>query len=656
MSTRRRRESASASAPARADDDNDDESGGVARAREASSASRGRQARRGAATPLVTVETSDDDDDVDDDDDDDDGMNLRARIYGRQSIPFIVATACVTATALVAVVLQSISLRLNAFAVASARVSQTHADLAPMTRRLRDVEHAMKKCEERDAGRASAMLELRHEMDKCAKGMSPLEAAVDALKASQRDVVKMVQVDELRKQIAALATKAQKSNNANSGLLRKASSKVSETDFKALEAAVDTLRGAQDKYVTSDALSALTAVDIATEKQLKTLNDELATATAQLKAFKTSSAKDLAAFSSATSSDAKDMLAQISALSGSVDTLSKSQNDFARMSHIDELKRQIDALSRSLQTKKSGGFFKKTPAQTAQVSNAQITALQNTIDALKKAQGEFVTATQLNGIDSAINAMKKNQAGFAKSGDLKKLEARIAANAAPQSADFTSLEKHMTERVDQYMKSLPRTMPKSIFSKSADVSSNLWYADRTGRPDYALASGGGRVVAHSPISPFVARGDGPITAALTYLRSGVHPRSDDWLLTPSLEQPGDCLALHSPTGFIDVRLRQPITIDAVTLEHSDSLVAYDTHSAPKDFGIFGWLSNTNKSKAPKSMMPLGNFSYSVDLGAVQTFDVEAPRVVDHVRLFVKNNHGHKGWTCVYRFRVHGTPV
>ena len=632
MSTRRRRESASASAPARADDDNDDEADGVARAREASSASRGRQARRGAATPLVTVETSDDDDDVDDDDDDD-GMNLRARIYGRQSIPFIVATACVTATALVAVVLQSISLRLNAFAVASARVSQTHADLAPMTRRLRDVEHAMKKCEERDAGRASAMLELRHEMDKCAKGMSPLEAAVDALKASQRDVVKMVQVDELKKQIAALATKAQKNNNANSGLFKKASSKVSETDFKALEAAVDALRGAQDKYVTSDALSTLTAVDVATEKQLKTLNDELATATAQLKALKTSSAKDLAAFSSATSSDAKDMLAQISALSGSVDTLSKSQNDFARMSHIDELKRQIDALSTSLQTKKSGGFFKKTPAQTAQVSNAQITALQNTIDALKK-----------------------NQAGFAKSGDLKKLEARIAAAAAPQSADFTSLEKHMTERVDQYMKSLPRTTPKSIFSKSADVSSNLWYADRTGRPDYALASGGGRVVAHSPISPFVARGDGPITAALTYLRSGVHPRSDDWLLTPSLEQPGDCLALHSPTGFIDVRLRQPITIDAVTLEHSDSLVAYDTHSAPKDFGIFGWLSNTNKSKAPKSMMPLGNFSYSVDLGAVQTFDVEAHRVVDHVRLFVKNNHGHKGWTCVYRFRVHGTPV
>ena len=632
MSTRRRRESASASAPARADDDDDDDSDGVARAREASSASRGRQARRGAATPLVTVETSDDDDDVDDDDDDD-GMNLRARIYGRQSIPFIVATACVTATALVAVVLQSISLRLNAFAVASARVSQTHADLAPMTRRLRDVEHAMKKCEERDSGRASAMRELRHEMDKYAKGMSPLEAAVEALKASQRDVVKMVQVDELKKQIAALATKAQKNNNANSGLFKKASSKVSETDFKALEAAVDALRGAQDKYVTSDALSTLTAVDVATEKQLKTLNDELATATAQLKALKTSSAKDLAAFSSATSSDAKDMLAQISALSGSVDTLSKSQNDFARMSHIDELKRQIDALSTSLQTKKSGGFFKKNPAQTAQVSNAQITALQNTIDALKK-----------------------NQAGFAKSGDLKKLEARIAATPAPQSADFTSLEKHMTERVDQYMKSLPRTTPKSIFSKSADVSSNLWYADRTGRPDYALASGGGRVVAHSPISPFVARGDGPITAALTYLRSGVHPRSDDWLLTPSLEQPGDCLALHSPTGFIDVRLRQPITIDAVTLEHSDSLVAYDTHSAPKDFGIFGWLSNTKKSKAPKSMMPLGNFSYSVDLGAVQTFDVEAPRVVDHVRLFVKNNHGHKGWTCVYRFRVHGSPV
>ena len=31
-------------------------------------------------------------------------------------------------------------------------------------------------------------------------------------------------------------------------------------------------------------------------------------------------------------------------------------------------------------------------------------------------------------------------------------------------------------------------------------------------------------------------------------------------------------------------------------------------------------------------------------------------VIDHVRLAVTANHGHPGYTCVYRIRVHGTPA
>jgi len=589
-----------------------------------------------------------DEDDAGDDDDAGEGERgerewneiERARLESEgetRRIPFIWAVAIVTATAVAGVCAQSSAARESALALASVRLSETNVDLSPMTMRLREIERVLKRLEEADVGSDKAVRELR------------------------------VMVEKSSKDYAAAAAKDGAKENA------------SAADFKALEATVVGLKTSQGKYVTNDSLTALKTADAAAEKRVKALSDDVSAAVAQIKTLETSlaalkksvstseasSAKDIAALSSAgerlaslmkneSASGAvsrEGLLAQISALSSSVDALTKTRGDFATAVQMKDVEKKIEALSSNL---KSGGVLKKGSESADAAASAKLSALQNDISVLKSAQNEFVTIAQLSGIDEAISVMKKNQAEFAKAQDLRKIEALVADKAA-QPSDFASLEKQMTERIEQYIKSIPRST-KGSHSKQADESSNLWFADRTGRPDFALASGGGRVVAHSQVSPFVGRGDGPITSALTYFKSGVHPRSDEWLLTPSMEQPGDCLALHSSTGFVDVRLRQPISVNAVTIEHSNSLIAYDMHSAPRDFGIFGWLSVGKKSKAPKSISPLGNFSYSVDLGAVQTFEVVVPHVVDHVRLFVKNNHGHKGWTCLYRLRVHGTPV
>jgi SUN domain-containing protein 1/2 len=332
--------------------------------------------------------------------------------------------------------------------------------------------------------------------------------------------------------------------------------------------------------------------------------------------------------------------------------LKKDQNDYASATTVKLMEARLDGMRTQ-----RGGFFKKDDG--AQISTKQLAALEKGLTALTKAQSDFATAADLKVLRSAVDALRTDSSSFASYDKLKEIESKLASVASP--TEFVELERKTMERVDNYIKTIPKDS-KSKITKHIQQASDLWFADRTGRQDFALAPGGGRVVGHSQLSPFVGRGDGPVTSVLTFLRAGVHPKSDEWLLSPSLEPPGDCLALHSSTGYVDIRLRQSVSVDAVTLEHTNSLIAYDTHSAPRDFQVFGWLACPKKGcgkakvKPPKTMHPLGNYTYEISRGAVQTFDVTKPHTVDHVRLFVKNNQGHKRWTCIYRFRVHGVPT
>ena len=353
-----------------------------------------------------------------------------------------------------------------------------------------------------------------------------------------------------------------------------------------------------------------------------------------------------------------DVTREVRHVEDAVEQLLKEQGAYATQTSVNVLEAQVEALSGKT---KSSGYFKR--ATDTLVSSKQIKALEDAVSSLTKSQSNYATSTQLKEILTVVDTLSKSQSEYASLRALGDLETKLkdfaSSEKAPsvQETKVVDLEKQLLERVNQYIKAIPKDTARKL-TKHIDEAANLWFADRTGRQDFALASGGGRVVAHSQLSPFVARGDGPITAAVAFLRGGVHPKSDEWLLSPSLEQPGDCIALHSSTGYVDIRLRQSVMVDAVTLEHTNSLNAYDMHSAPRDIEILGWLScNKNKcknSKPPKSLLSLGNYTYSVSHGSVQTYEVAAPQTLDHVRLVVKNNQGHKRWTCLYRFRVHGT--
>ncbi|PHU09838.1 hypothetical protein BC332_21698 [Capsicum chinense] len=180
-------------------------------------------------------------------------------------------------------------------------------------------------------------------------------------------------------------------------------------------------------------------------------------------------------------------------------------------------------------------------------------------------------------------------------------------------------------------------------------------ADGLGRVDYALASGGARVVKHS--EPFIMKsGSGDVFSLLTNRNAG---SSDaDKILTPSFGEPGQCFPLKGDSGFVQILLRTAIIPEAVTLEHVAKSVAYDRSSAPKNCRISGWLHDkkgTDLEADREKMFLLTEFIYDLDKSNAQTFDVlesASSRVVDMIRFDFTSNHG-KPHTCIYRLRVHG---
>ena len=483
-----------------------------------------------------------------------------------------------------------------------------------------------------------------------------LQSEISALAKTQGEfAVLSAGLKDLEQKLATITDGAQK-KSLLAKFTKKTETQVSSKQLVALENSIAALTKAQAGFAQSTTLAALESSLAALEKKQAD-----ALGASDLKSVKKSIAtleKAQADFVTTAQLQKVDVTREVRHVEDAVEQLLKEQGAYATQTSVNVLEAQVEALSGKT---KSSGYFKR--ATDTLVSSKQIKALEDAVSSLTKSQSNYATSTQLKEILTVVDTLSKSQSEYASLRALGDLETKLkdfaSSEKAPsvQETKVVDLEKQLLERVNQYIKAIPKDTARKL-TKHIDEAANLWFADRTGRQDFALASGGGRVVAHSQLSPFVARGDGPITAAVAFLRGGVHPKSDEWLLSPSLEQPGDCIALHSSTGYVDIRLRQSVMVDAVTLEHTNSLNAYDMHSAPRDIEILGWLScNKNKcknSKPPKSLLSLGNYTYSVSHGSVQTYEVAAPQTLDHVRLVVKNNQGHKRWTCLYRFRVHGT--
>jgi SUN domain-containing protein 1/2 len=176
-------------------------------------------------------------------------------------------------------------------------------------------------------------------------------------------------------------------------------------------------------------------------------------------------------------------------------------------------------------------------------------------------------------------------------------------------------------------------------------------ADRTGLPDYASATAGGRVLAHSPLVSWAV----PDSAASA---SHLHPRADELLLTAAFETPGHCLPLSGGGGaWVDVALREAVHVTAASPEHVPAAIAFDAASAPRRFELHALRDGGGEG----ALLVAGSYEARAGDEAaapVQTFAAGASAAagaVSRVRLALRSNHG-GDYTCLYRLRVHGTPA
>ncbi|XP_045891599.1 SUN domain-containing protein 1-like [Micropterus dolomieu] len=178
----------------------------------------------------------------------------------------------------------------------------------------------------------------------------------------------------------------------------------------------------------------------------------------------------------------------------------------------------------------------------------------------------------------------------------------------------------------------------------------LFSQDRTGLADYALESGGGSVLSTRCSQTYETK------AALLSL-FGVplwyFSQSPRVVIQPDVH-PGNCWAFRGSAGFLVIRLSMKIVPTAFSLEHIPKALAPSGTllSAPRDFSVYG-LDDESQERGTL----LGSYSYDQDGEALQTFSVaeQNDRAFQIIELQVSSNWGHQEYTCMYRFRVHGTP-
>ncbi|XP_067344823.1 SUN domain-containing protein 1-like isoform X8 [Channa argus] len=178
----------------------------------------------------------------------------------------------------------------------------------------------------------------------------------------------------------------------------------------------------------------------------------------------------------------------------------------------------------------------------------------------------------------------------------------------------------------------------------------LFSQDRTGLADYALESGGGSILSTRCSETYETKAALLSLFGLPLWYFSQSPRA---VIQPDVH-PGNCWAFKGSTGFLVIRLSMKILPTAFTLEHIPKVLTPSgtLHSAPRDFSIYGL---DDESQERGSL--LGTYTYDEGGEALQSFPVteENDRAFQIIEVQVLSNWGHEEYTCIYRFRVHGTP-
>ena len=220
-----------------------------------------------------------------------------------------------------------------------------------------------------------------------------------------------------------------------------------------------------------------------------------------------------------------------------------------------------------------------------------------------------------------------------------------------------------------------------------DSAVSTFSQDILAKPDFALHSGGARVIPSLTSSTFEIRPQGLGSQMIGLITGNGYAIGRPPITALHHEvQNGHCWPFTGGEGQLGVALTSPIFLEEVTIDHVAKSIAFDMRSAPRQMEVWGlvegkdniarvqaWKEDLATRKEanyevvdyPKTLpkhpeyIRLANFTYNIHSpNNVQTFPV-MPEIrelgIDFgiVVLRVLNNWGRDDFTCLYRFRVHG---
>ncbi|RHZ44652.1 hypothetical protein Glove_714g14 [Diversispora epigaea] len=198
-----------------------------------------------------------------------------------------------------------------------------------------------------------------------------------------------------------------------------------------------------------------------------------------------------------------------------------------------------------------------------------------------------------------------------------------------------------------------------------EVIKEYFKSETKNQADFALHSGGARIVPYLTTSQFIENPKGLLKRKLAMLFGfGITQAKQPEIVITSDNDVGNCYCFGGSSGQIAIDLSRSIEISSITYIHLDSNLALekkDLKSAPKDFEILVVKERNQTEINNSKMICLGKFTYKLNKSSAQNFEInynknEPIPIAKRVIFKVQNNWGEKNYTCMYQIQVHGKVV
>jgi len=223
-------------------------------------------------------------------------------------------------------------------------------------------------------------------------------------------------------------------------------------------------------------------------------------------------------------------------------------------------------------------------------------------------------------------------------------------------------QEQLSKEYDKLVESIPEQV--------TEISQKIYRQDIIGIPDYALESGGARVISKLTSETYKIQPEGFIGTLSNFLGIAIKPgRPPTEAIHPSVHA-GSCWAMKGTQGVLTLKLAKSIIPKQITVEHLAKEISFSISSAPRIIEVYaiediksyseeyitGGHSLVSQEK-PYSQF-LGKIEFDPIKKSLQTFDLQniLDKPIQYLQFQFMKNWGHSDYTCIYRVRVHGTPV